>query len=113
MYPAAPLAIVTCSDWPAFTATAARSAFTRFMAKSGVVGIAVGSPVGVAPGAPDFKVPNGVLSNSFLSTYQYHLPSTTFQVLGVGTCIGLSVKPGIATNCSQITTAFALVKSSE
>ena len=47
------------------------------------------------------------------STYQYQVPSTSFQVLGTGTLIGLPMKPGSMMFCSHSTVALARVKLSE
>ena len=55
----------------------------------------------------------GVSLPTFWSTYQTHCPFSIFQVLGAGTVIGLSVKPGIGTIILQATIALAFVKSSE
>jgi len=44
---------------------------------------------------PPSILPNGVFTRASCSTYQNHLPSTSFHRLSPGTFIGLSENPGI------------------
>src|SRR5262249_10119830 len=109
--PGAPFVTVTVPGRPVLTPTSRLSAFTHCMAKSTVFGIAAGRfPGSPFPGVP---LPKGVFRNCSWSTYQYHLPFITFQVLPNGTFKGLSVNPGIITNCEHTSTAFAFLKFSE
>src|SRR5476649_1536584 len=108
--PGAPFTMVTCSGSPSFKVTDCLSSFTCLNRKSGEVGI-VGKAGGTAfpPAFPAVILPKGVLRKDSGSTYQYHLPSTTFQVLPVGIFMGLSLKPGNITYCSTIIVALARV----
>jgi hypothetical protein len=84
--------------------------------KSGtVVGISGMDLVADAdPGAePAPNLPKGVMRKDSGSTYQYQVPSTTFQVLGIGILIGLPMKPGSMMYCSVSTVTLARVKLSE
>src|SRR2546427_7717366 len=82
----------TCSDSPAFRLTDGLSAFTLFNTKSAEVGRTEGNPAPGGPG-PGVIFPNGLSRNASRSTYQLHFPPSSFQMLGDGIFIGLSVKP--------------------
>src|SRR5258708_3758013 len=112
--PGAPFTTVTCSGSPCIKVTDGLSSFTCVNRKSAEVGI--GGKVGALPVAEVFPaviLPNGEARNDSGSTYQYHLPSATFQVLGMGIFTGLSAKPGIMKYCSTTMVALARVKFSE
>src|SRR5215471_8340225 len=105
MGPLAAFVIVTLSDPPAFRLTAGLSSFT--WSKTKLICSAVGIDVGIltsppaAGGVLGFNLPKGVISAVSGSMYQYHSPSTRFQVLVTGILNGLSVNPGATMYISQ------------
>src|SRR5258706_267933 len=86
--PGAPLVTVTVADSPGFSVRSCLSTLNWVNRKSAVDGTLLsemGAPFTSGASGPGVILPNGLRPIFAGSTYQHHLPSSIFQLLGSGT----------------------------